>query len=426
MFERTAFSSGDRDMFFTEITDDLTGAVDSGSYFTGRGQRLRIYTSGSDVPNPCHGEIHSFNLSSRNVAKQLAGKLHYDLLSKMRETKGEIFMKKIGTGFRGNDPYELEGLLKARQDYVVFIIDNAPELGTFTLYGNQYCEGEILHKSLYANDPIYPPTDPYIPRILAKDTQIPVGLVDIDVVKGGDIRRATAEELDEGKKIIVFDAVTDKDTLKIISELMPVYDKVFWTGSLGIANGLAEFLYGPRSICYKPQRRDIRCLCFSASDYDIAKRQIEYSHSLGLKIVCADIDAYIDGDGSIPFSAAESAVEILREHNVIITPSVRKYSKKPGTNVKILECIGTITKILSGEDIMFDRLLIVGGETAQTIYKNLGVGQLELGLSLEPGVAEGHILDGIWGGKEFVMKGGSMGDVSVLEKMMCRRGDANE
>ena len=31
-------------MRFTEITDDLTGAADSGSYFTARGQQLKICT----------------------------------------------------------------------------------------------------------------------------------------------------------------------------------------------------------------------------------------------------------------------------------------------------------------------------------------------------------------------------------------------
>lgn len=33
-------------MIFTEITDDLTGAADSGSYFTARGRRLKICVSG--------------------------------------------------------------------------------------------------------------------------------------------------------------------------------------------------------------------------------------------------------------------------------------------------------------------------------------------------------------------------------------------
>ncbi len=410
-------------MLFTEITDDLTGAVDSGSYFTGRGQNVRILTSGDRVPGRRPDEICTINLSSRNVSKPLALKLHYDLLSKMHEVEDEIFMKKIGTGFRGNDPFELEGLLTARPEYNVFIIDNAPELGTFTLYGNQYCEGEILHKSLYANDPVYPPTDPYIPRILAKDTKIPIGLVDIDVVKGGDIRKATEKELGDGKKIIVFDAVTDQDTLRIISELMPVYRKVFWTGSLGIADNLAEHLYGARSVRYKPHKRDIRCLCFSASNYKIAKAQIEHSRKLGLEVVSCDIDAYIEGETGVVPDTVKTAAEALRTRNVIVVPHVEKYSLKPGTNIKILECMGAVAEGLCRMGLPFDRLLVVGGETAQTIYKRLGIGQLQLGLSLEPGVAEGHFLDGLLKGKEFVMKGGSMGSMDVLEKMMCRWSD---
>ena len=38
-------------MRFTEITDDLTGAADSGSYFTARRQQLKICTSGESSLN---------------------------------------------------------------------------------------------------------------------------------------------------------------------------------------------------------------------------------------------------------------------------------------------------------------------------------------------------------------------------------------
>ena len=56
--------------------------------------------------------------------------------------------------------------------------------------------------------------------------------------------KQTQELLNDGKKIIVFDAITDKDTLHIIASLAPVFTNVFWTGSLGIANGLAEYFTG--------------------------------------------------------------------------------------------------------------------------------------------------------------------------------------
>ena len=154
-------------MRLTEITDDLTGAADSGSYFTARGRKVRICTNGRCSLEHETDEILTVNLSSRNTAQDKARQLHADLLRRLEP--GGFYMKKIGTGFRGNDSYELDGLLDGWPDYNVFIVDNAPDLGTFTLYGNQYCEGEILPKSVYANDPIFPPTESYIPKILGKE-----------------------------------------------------------------------------------------------------------------------------------------------------------------------------------------------------------------------------------------------------------------
>ena len=41
--------------------------------------------------------------------------------------------------------------------------------------------------------------------------------------------------------------------------------------------------------------------------------------------------------------------------------------------------------------------------------------------ALEPGVAQGLMLDGCFAGREFALKGGSMGREDTLEKMLCRK-----
>ena len=95
-------------MRLTEITDDLTGAADSGSYFTARGRKVRICTNGRCGLEHEADEILTVNLSSRNTAQDKARQLHADLLRRLEP--GGFYMKKIGTGFRGNDSYELDGL----------------------------------------------------------------------------------------------------------------------------------------------------------------------------------------------------------------------------------------------------------------------------------------------------------------------------
>jgi uncharacterized protein YgbK (DUF1537 family) len=403
---------------FTEITDDLTGAADSSSYFTGRGQKVHICISGDYDLSRQSNELLSINLSSRNVKPEIAEEAHYKLLKKLPDTDNQIFMKKIGTGFRGNDAYELNGILRAVKDSLIFMIDNAPDLGTFTLYGNQFCEGEILPKSLYAKDPIMPPKEAYIPNILGHASKFKIGLVDIDVIKGGDILKTTTQQVEAGCRIIVFDAITKNDTEKIIMDLMPHFKKIFWTGSLGIANGLGEHLYGPwEQTMFK--KRSMRCLGFCASAYDVSKKQQIYSQKRGLQLVKIDIDKYIDGDtGNIQQSATE-AIELNKSSNIMLVPKVDKYSYKPKTSKKILECFSKVAPLICSE-CQFGRIIVIGGETAQTIFAATGTKHLDLGRPLEPGVAQGIICDGLMSGKEFSLKGGSMGTDCTLEKMMGR------
>lgn len=405
-------------MRIVEITDDLTGAADSGSYFTARGCRMKICLSG-DADLRCDSdELLAINLSSRNASKEVAEQVHYELMKMLPREQNQILMKKIGTGFRGNDAMELNGLLEASEESVVFLVDHAPDLGTFTLYGNQYCEGEILPKSLYANDPIMPPTESYIPDILKHDSKFSIGLVTIDAVKGGRILETVKQELASGKKIIVFDAVTKEDTQQILSELQPIYPNAIWTGSLGIADGLAEYLYGPWEKS-KFSARSLRCFGFCASAYAICKEQLAYSAERGLKVVEFDVDRLLEGDAKALEETIQKACYFNREHNVMVAPRVEKYSYQPGTSSKILGAIRELSNVLLPQ-VELERLLLVGGETAQTVFSSIGVEHLKLGRPIAPGVAQGVIFDGILKGTEFAMKGGSMGKKETLEQMMCK------
>lgn len=405
-------------MRITEITDDLTGAADSGSYFTARGCRMKICISGHVDLSHEPDELLAINLSSRNTKKDVAQTVHYELMKRLPGEEDRIFMKKIGTGFRGNDAMELNGLLEADEDFLVFLIDHAPDLGTFTLYGNQYCEGEILPKSLYAKDPVMPPTEAFIPDILGHDSRFPIGLVTIDAVKGGTILEAVSREIAAGKRIIVFDAVTREDTGRILAELQPVYPKVFWTGSLGIADGLAEYLYGPWQKSRFPVR-SLKCFGFCASAYDISKKQLAYSATNGLKVVEFNMDQLLDGDRSVLEKTIRNALTMNREHDVMVVPKVERYSYQPGTSTKILEVIRKLSGMLLTQAV-FDRLIVIGGETSQNVFGAAGIEHLSLGRPIAPGVAQGKILDGILTGKEFALKGGSMGRENTLDQMMCK------
>lgn len=405
-------------MNLLEITDDLTGAVDSGSYFTLRGQSLTICTSGGGISDIPDGEILSVNLSSRNAEPEIARKRHYEFCRRLEPPRGTV-MKKIGTGFRGNDGSEFDGILSAWDDSLIFLVDHAPDLNTFTLYGHQYCEGQILNKSLYARDPVLPPTESFIPRILSHGTDIPVALVDIDAVKGPLLLKATEDCVASGARILVFDAITRFDAIRILQALQPAFPRIIWAGSLGIADALGEFLFGPAQPRFFPSR-DIRCLGFTASSFNATQRQLAFSAENGLRVIYADIDGYIEGDDSVPDRTAEETLGHLRHGNALVAPRVQRYSLQRGTSMRILECIRKVAALVCPA-ADFDRLVVIGGETSQVIFQELNTGHLRLGQPLEVGAAQGVILDGVLAGREFALKGGSMGGRDSLEKMMCRK-----
>lgn len=134
---------------------------------------------------------------------------------------------------------------------------------------------------------------------------------------------------------MVFDAVTKEDSIRIIEALKDIYPRAFWAGSLGLADALAQVLYGD-----KEERRitvkEPRCVCFTATAYSATKRQIAYSRKSGLKVVELDIDGILDGNPKAAEEAVSQCLKYAGTDNFLLRPRVEKYSGQPGTNKKIL------------------------------------------------------------------------------------------
>lgn len=413
---------------FISVTDDLTGAADSGSYFTNRGMELTIYTglSPEEIEVPETGNF-SVNLSTRNASPEAAFAGHSAMFRKLEKQSDSIIMKKIGTGFRGRDPYEIGGILEADKRRVCFVVASAPDLGTFTLYGNQYCEGCILTKSLYAKDPVFPPEQSYIPDILREGLNCAVESIAIDVVKGdtGGLIGATEEALARGARVLVYDAITEEDGARLVSVLSPLYPRAVWTGSLGIGAALASYLLPEPErmpalgtpVEAQEEHRPDRCVCFTATAYEATREQIAFSGRQGLQRVTVDIDRIMDGDESCLRKAAEEYLEKTKRGNVILTPLVERYSYREGTSSRILSIISECAGIIC-EKAEFDRLVLIGGETAQHILQLLDIHVIALKKSPEVGVAVGVIKEGAYRGKRIALKGGSIGSQEALERMM--------
>ena len=404
------------------VGDDLTGTADCTSLGVCCGCEVRVESDAEKTfrpPNPEKKEVLGISISSRTLPGKKAYELSRRITEKIKDGESQIILKKMDTGFRGNAAYEIEGMLDALGKELCFILEHIPIRKTFTLYGHQYSAGQILNKSVYARDDrLKAPTESYIPAILAKDTELPIGTVDIDAVKGGDLLGAVRREVESGKKILVFDVITFEDGKRIVETLQPVYPDVMWAGSTGIVENLLAYLYVPLEKAEK-KAENPRCICFSGTAYAATAEQIETAVAESrLSVIDLDIARVLNKDLTVFDEVEKKALSAGTDgKNVLIRQNVPEGIEFNGLDKVILnglcECAKRVCKKME-----FDRLVVIGGETSQALFAELGITTLQMAAPPEVGCGVGTITSGPYEGKEFAIKGGSTGSSKVLMKLM--------
>ena len=403
----------------TIVSDDLTGAVDSSSFSMASGSKVRVEINyENDILPHNDREVISINMSSRTLSGEESHKRHQEFAAKIRNLPDQLIMKKMDTGFRGNATFEMEGIMKGLGMEVCFVLDHSPSRNTFTLYGNQYVEGVILPKSVFGKeDPLKRQQSAYIPDILAKDATLPVGLVDIDKVKGNRLLEDVLDATGKGFRILVFDVTGDADCSKIIRTLAPHYANALWAGSNGLGWGLADYLYGkPKEAIYMP-RKDLRCACFTASAYSVVRRQIAAAQKRGLSEVILDMDKVLSGDHSALTEAIRNCLKASEGGKFILSPHLSPGKGCEKVSDLILASIAECAEKICAS-IDFDRVIVIGGETSYAILHGLKITKLYLTEKPETGIGTGTIGDGPYTGKSFSIKGGSIGSEAAICRML--------
>lgn len=406
----------------TVIGDDLTGTADCVSLGVRCGCKVRVIF-GDDImipmPAPSSKEVIGVNIGTRTFAGKEAYATAKRVTEQLRGQNDQLVIKKMDTGFRGNAAYEIEGMLDALDKNVCFILEHIPIRKTFTLYGNQYSAGQLLEKSVFARDDrLKSQKESYIPSILAKGTSLPIGTVDIDAVKGGRIVEATREQIDAGKRIIVFDAITFEDGLNTIKQLQPIYPNCLWAGTTGIVEAALTYLYGElRQNIKSPQ--NARCIAFSGTAYQATEEQIAYTQSrLDFGLLEINIDRVLNGDETAIGNIVREALRINASgRDVLIRQRLSPDRDKPGVERVIESALCRCANEICAKAV-FDRIAIVGGETSQAILSALGVKTIFMDDPIYIGCAFGVLGDGPFKGKQIAIKGGSIGPIEVLLRLL--------
>ena len=228
------------------IADDLTGANDTALQFFKKGCSARIVIDyNQDFHNDENVDVWSISTESRNTDKETALNNIIEVSKKLKENLSvENFYKKIDSTLRGNTGVEIVAMLEVTGCDLAIVAPAYIEEKRTTIGGYQLLNGEAIERTQVALDPKAPIYESYIPDILAKDlnSQIKelIGTIGLNVItKGaGPIALKINELAQQGKKIIVADAMSNVDLEQIALAIDKSQFNILPCGSAGLANAM--------------------------------------------------------------------------------------------------------------------------------------------------------------------------------------------
>ncbi len=268
------------------IADDLTGANDTALQFFKKGLSTRVLIDYEKDYKNCEDfnniDVWAVSTESRNIDKKEALRRVVEITKNLKDNLNiDNFYKKIDSTLRGNTGLEIVGVLETTGYDVAIVAPAYIEENRTTIGGYQLLNGQVLERTQCALDPKSPITESYIPDILKKDLNFQLfNLIDIiglnTVSKGaGPIALKINELVQQGKRVIVVDAMSNTDLEQISLAIEKSSYKVLPCASAGLAGAINKTK--TKNIVEKKniELPDIPKLIISGSATQLTLKQIE-------------------------------------------------------------------------------------------------------------------------------------------------------
>lgn len=411
------------------IADDLTGACDTGAQFAGQGVPTLVTIEGDyafDRQDDEYSVIVASTESRHLSAAEAAARVE-TVVRRARVAGVNRFYKKTDSTLRGNIGAELQALLRASGNRALAFAPAFPRLGRFTRGGYQYVGDRLLHETAFANDPLDPVTDSYIPVIIRRQSDIPIKIIG---------RNADEALIDDqlGERIVVFDAESDDDLCGVGERLKRERLLGALAGSAGFAACLPELL---ELRTRAPQYLDCparpgQILAINGSLNEVSLRQGASAEACGFAVVHLPPEALITEDGARSEAASQIIAAIAaydaRGRDVMLRSitcreDAGEYERRGERlglrhrqlNLRIAENTAElISEILT--QTRFGLLTVFGGDTLAAIVRAMGWRGLLPRREILPGV----ILSEAAGGAQkmwLITKAGGFGPEDVLRQI---------
>lgn len=387
-------------MLLGVIADDMTGATDVALMLNRAGMRT-VQVIGAPSANATLPEADAVVVALKSRTNPVSEAVAQSLAAceaLLAAGARQILFKYCSTFDstpHGNIGPVADALMRRLGAESVIICPAFPANGRSIYQGYLFVGSVPLHESSMKDHPLTPMRDSNLMRLMAAQTETPVGHIGYSTVLAGPdaVKTRLAELAGQGVRYVVTDALTNDDLMVLGAA---VDGAVLLTGGSGIAMGLPQNfrkagLLPDRDIAAQLEAPEGRAGIISGSCSTATRGQIKAALDVGYPALKVD---------PLALATGEQTAQILADW-ALAQPADRPflvYSSDDPAEVAAIQ--GQLGRDKAGEIVEqafaetarllakggVTRLLVAGGETSGAVVQGLGIQTLEIGPEIDPGV----------------------------------------
>lgn len=376
------------------IADDFTGATDLAGTLVKSGMSTvqLIGVPDADTP-PVEADCAVVALKSRTIVPVEAVAQSVAALEWLRSQGCEQIFFKYCSTFDSTDVGNIgpvaDALMDALETEFTIVCPAFPANGRTIFKGYLFAGDVLLNESGMQDHPLTPMTDPNLVRVLQRQTESKVGLVDHRVLgEGSAAVQAAFEALQaDGVRMAVVDATDEQDLMTIGTA---VNGMALITGGSGIGIGLPDnFRMGGSAADTLPEITGFSAIisgsCSRATQGQVAnfKKSGPAFQIDPLKLATGQDMAAQALEWALP-KLADGPVLIYStdEHGEVV--AVQEKLGRDAAGEMTEQALARVAEGLVEAGVR--KLIVAGGETSGAVVSKLGVQGLRIGPEIDPGV----------------------------------------
>jgi len=231
------------------LADDLTGALEVGAKFTGRGLSSKVTTDLAILSQP-QTDVLVIDTETRHVSEGKAYRIIHDAALAASHFPSLLIYKKTDSTLRGNIAAEFRALQAVFPDRPLIYVPAYPEMGRTVKNGRLYVWGKLLHETEFANDLLNPTRESDLLGLLNNET------------------------------VAVLDGESSEDIAAAVQMITRTNPLPLAAGPAALAGALAES-FGVHSVNGKELPPIKRCLVVNGSLHPMSFQQVSFAHERG-------------------------------------------------------------------------------------------------------------------------------------------------